>query len=59
MPVRCHSRKGSNKKEGYCRWGKSGKAYTFKKGSKRSQDIAKEKAEKQGRAIRASGWKGK
>ena len=43
MPVR--------KVKGGYKWGKSGKTY-YGKG-------AKAKAKKQGRAIRASGWKGK
>lgn len=38
-------------KSGGYKWGKSGKTY-YGKGAKR-------KAQKQGRAVRASGWKGK
>lgn len=38
-------------KSGGYKWGKSGKTY-YGKG-------AKQKAQKQGRAVRASGWKGK
>lgn len=38
-------------KSGGYKWGKSGKTYYGKN--------AKSKAQKQGRAIRASGWKGK
>ena len=38
-------------KSGGYKWGKSGKTY-YGKG-------AKKKAQKQGRAVRASGWRGK
>lgn len=38
------------------KWGKSGKCYTYTPGNKSSRDQAKQKAENQGRAARASGW---
>jgi len=47
MPVqRCQK----NNKPGF-KWGKSGVCYTYIKGNKRSMNLAKEKALKQGRAI--------
>lgn len=53
MPVR----RGSDSKGSYYRWG-SKKKYYYKSNSKRSRINAKKKAELQGIAIRASGWKG-
>ena len=38
------------------KWGKSGKCYTYTPGNDKSRDQAKQKAEHQGRAVRASGW---
>lgn len=54
MPVHRTSKNG---KPGY-KWGTSGKTYTYTKGNKASMQRAKNKASKQGRAIRASGYKG-
>lgn len=54
MPVH-RSKEGSGP---YYQWGDSGKKYHYEAGNKASRDKAKEKAEKQGRAIRASGYEG-
>jgi len=48
---------GKDEKGQYARWGKSGKKYRFK--TKRGESGARAKAAKQGRAVRASGWRGK
>jgi len=53
MPVERASKDG---KPGY-RWGKSGKVYTYTPGDKESRERAKNKARKQGIAVKASGWK--
>jgi len=42
----------------YYQWGESGKKYRYKQGNKRSREEAKKKAENQGRAARASGYRG-
>lgn len=42
----------------YYRWGDTGKKYRYEAGEKKSRVAAKQKAEKQGRAARASGYKG-
>ena len=42
----------------YYQWGKSGKKYHYEAGNKTARERAKEKAEKQGRAARASGYDG-
>ena len=52
MPVR----EGKDSKGNYFRWGHE-KKYYFKKGNKISEGLAHAKAERQGRAIRASGYK--
>lgn len=49
MPVH----KGKDSKGNFYRWG-SQKKYYYKSGNKRSQMIAKKKAEKQGKAIEIS-----
>lgn len=54
MPV--HRREDS--KGPYYQWGDSGKKYHYEAGNKQSRESAKEKAEKQGRAVRASGYAG-
>jgi hypothetical protein len=53
MPVH----RGKDSKGPFYRWGDSGKKY-HRSGSKSSRDAAKKKAEKQGQAARASGYKG-
>jgi hypothetical protein len=42
----------------YYQWGESGKKYHYEPGNKKSREQAKKKAEKQGRAARASGYRG-
>jgi len=54
MPVqRCQS----DGKPGY-KWGKQGKCYTYTPGDKLGRQDAMEKAKRQGRAARASGYRG-
>lgn len=53
MPVR---RTTSNGKPAY-QWGKHGKKYTYTPGDGASRKRAKAKAERQGRAARAAGYK--
>jgi len=45
---------GKDSKGCYAKWGKSGKKYYYKCGSKTSRENAKEKALRQGRAIYAN-----
>lgn len=52
MPVR----RGNDSKGPYYQWGESGKKYRYQAGDKSSRAKAKQKAERQGRAIRASGY---
>jgi hypothetical protein len=54
MPV--HRDKDS--KGPYYQWGDSGKKYHYESGDKSSREKAKKKAEQQGRAARASGYRG-
>lgn len=42
----------------YYQWGDSGKKYHYESGDKESRERAKAKAEKQGRAARAAGYRG-
>lgn len=42
----------------YYQWGDSGKKYHYEAGNTESREAAKEKAKKQGRAARASGYDG-
>lgn len=55
MPVQRCTKNG---KPAY-RWGKSGKAYTYTAGDEESRKRAKKKAEKQGIAVRGTGWREK
>lgn len=55
MPVH----RGKDSKGPYYQWGDSGKKYHYTAGNKESRERAKKKAEKQGRAAYASGYKGK
>lgn len=41
----------------YYQWGKSGKKYRYTSGNKKSRDVAKDKAAKQGQAAHAAGYK--
>ena len=50
---------GKDSKGSYYRWGSSGKKYYYIPNDKKSREKAKEKANKQGIAIYASGWKGR
>lgn len=54
MPV--HRSKDS--KGPYYQWGKSGKKYHYESGNEASREEAKKKAQKQGQAARASGYRG-
>jgi hypothetical protein len=53
MPV--HT--GKDKEGCYAQWGESGKKYHYRCGDDEARDRAKAKAERQGRAARASGYK--
>jgi hypothetical protein len=50
--------RGKDGKGAYYQWGDSGKKYHYEAGKKKSRETAKQKAEKQGQAARASGYKG-
>ena len=50
MPVH----RGKDKHGAYYQWGESGKKYRYETGDSDSRKSAKEKAERQGRAIKAS-----
>jgi hypothetical protein len=54
MPVR----RREDKDGPYYQWGDSGKKYRYEAGDAKSREAAKAKAERQGRAIRASGYTG-
>lgn len=54
MPVH----RGRDGEGPYYQWGDSGKRYRYEPGDKESRDKARERAEKQGRAVRASGYRG-
>lgn len=54
MPVR--RRKDS--RGPFYQWGDNGKKYRYRSGNKSSREKAKEKAQRQGRAARASGYRG-
>src|SRR5690606_27089015 len=53
MPVH----RGKDSKGAYYQWGDSGKKYRYETGDKSSRERARSKAEKQGQAARASGYK--
>lgn len=53
MPVR----RKQDSKGPYYQWGDSGKKYRYQTGNKKEREKAKGKAENQGRAIRASGYR--
>lgn len=50
MPVH----RGKDKDGAYYQWGSSGKKYRYETGNEKSRKAAKSKAEKQGRAAKAS-----
>ena len=54
MPVQ----RGKDRDGPYYQWGDSGKRYHYTAGDKESRDKARAKADKQGRAARASGYRG-
>lgn len=54
MPVR----RGKDSEGPYYQWGKSGKKYHYESGNKSSRSKAKNEAERQGKAARASGYDG-
>ncbi len=54
MPVH----RGKDRKGAYYQWGDSGKRYYYETGDQQSREAAKDKAKRQGRAARASGYKG-
>ena len=55
MPVR----RGTDSKGCFYKWGNYGAKYYYKSGSAVSRENAKKKANKQARAIYASGYKGR
>lgn len=52
MPVKT----GKDSEGCFAQWGDSGKKYHYKCGDKQARERAKAKAQKQGRAARASGY---
>lgn len=51
------TQRGKDSKGCFYKWGKSGKKYYYKVGSATSRENAKKKANKQARAIYASGYR--
>lgn len=58
MPVKQGYEIYRGKRMGYYQWGASGKKYHYTPGDEESRKRAKRKAQKQGRAARAGGYKG-
>jgi len=58
MPVHRGTTTKNGKKVGYYQWGTQGKRYHYTLGSESSRKRARAKAQKQGRAARAHGYKG-
>lgn len=58
MPVHQGYERYKGKRMGYYQWGGSGKKYHYTPGNESARERAKNKAQKQGRAARASGYKG-
>lgn len=54
MPTKCGKK---DKKGCYCQWGTTGKKYYYKCGDRAGRIRAKRKADRQGMAIKASGYK--
>jgi len=54
MPVH----RGKDGKGPFYQWGDSGKKHHYAANDKKSRDTARRKAERQGKAIRASGYRG-
>jgi len=59
MPVHRGSYVKNGQRIYFYQWGNHGKRYEYLSNNLRSRNIAKQKAELQGRAIRASGWTGR
>jgi len=53
MPVN----RGKDTSGPYYQWGDSGKKYHYESGNQKSRENAKRKAERQGKAARASGYR--
>jgi len=51
------TQRGQDSKGPYYQWG-SGKKYYYEAGNEESRKRAKEKADRQGRAVRSSGYRG-
>ena len=58
MPVHRGTAIRKGKRVGWYRWGNHGKKYYYTLGSESSRKRARAKAEKQGRAARAHGYRG-
>ena len=58
MPVHQGYEVRDGKRWGYYQWGDHGKRYYYTPGNESSRRAAKSKAEKQGRAAHASGYRG-
>jgi hypothetical protein len=50
--------RGEDARGPYYQWGDAGKKYHYQAGQRKSREAAKRKAERQGKAIRASGYRG-
>jgi hypothetical protein len=50
--------RGEDGKSAYYQWGDHGRKYRYEAGDKASRERARARAERQGRAARASGYKG-
>ena len=48
---------GRDSNGSYYQWGNHGKRYYYVTGNKRSRELARNKANRQGVAIKASGWR--
>lgn len=55
MPVQQGSTTRDGERVGYMRWGDEGKMYIYEPGNRQSRERARTLAERQGRAIQASG----
>lgn len=54
MPVQQGTTTRNGKRVGYYRWGDSGKMYTYEIGNERSRQLARKRARRQGKAIKAN-----
>ena len=55
MPIQHGYTTRDGERRGFYRWGESGKMYTYPPGNESARKKAKEKARKQGQAIKARG----